>query len=160
MSNPPYKFTDFFKTLSRYEQSYGNPLVSDLLRMVVREVEATTVEIEDLKSDTMDEVVVMLTKSQDLSTEKLQELDVKFEKNLELFGVSQLAEFKKVWAKLKEIQDRLPGPIVTPPPPPVPEPVKPTPPPAPAPVPEPVEPAPEDPEAEPKTIKRVRLTKK
>lgn len=54
--------------------------------------------------------------------QKNAELMKQFDSNMELFSQQTVNEFKKLWAKLKEIEARIPGPVVTPPTPPTPTP--------------------------------------
>ncbi|MFM1793885.1 MAG: hypothetical protein RL642_270 [Bacteroidota bacterium] len=46
------------------------------------------------------------------SDKRHDEIMKEFDKNMVLFSEQSLIEFKKLWAKLKEIEQRIPGPVV------------------------------------------------
>lgn len=105
------------KKILKFEQQYGSNQLSDMIRFTHSRIANT----EAMEAS---------------NNEELKKL-------YSLFDASTVEEFKKVWKKLKEIEARVPGPVVTP----VPQPVPPPPP-----APEPVPPAP-SPAADPKPPK-------
>ena len=89
------------KKIRQFERQYGPSEFSDIIRF------------------TNDRLVTV--------TDRQEEIMKQFDKNMTLFSEQSLLEFKKLWTKLKEIEQRIPGPVVKPVDPQPPRPAQPDP---------------------------------
>lgn len=93
----------YSKKIRQFENAYGTGVLSDMIRFTNGRAEVLENDVQKLEIDAQT-----------------------YQEQLNLFSQQSVEEFKKVWKKLKEIENRIPGPVVTPPPPPPPpQPTKP-----------------------------------